>query len=465
MRYAWFVLLVAGMRFVFAAIKTSPGDGDLAWQRRLGRTILATHHIPRALGMESFTAPGAPWTPQEWAFSLLALHTATAAGWCKVGAFVAFCAMLALALTAWRAARLGASPWFVASVTAFTGMAMYNSFGIRAQVLGWPLLGLTMLFLDEEGPWMWAAVPVAALWSNLHASVMLAPGIALAVVVGRWVEDRAWTPRVRRAAQVCAAIALAVCCNPFGVGLPLYAVSLLSAPFKNSIDEWQNTDLSRFAFDFGALPLLACALVLGVARDRRRVQDALVFAAFTVLMLLARRNVALFAIVVAPLVARALTSPSSLFAKRSAPSFTLMFAWAAALLAFMMSIAIPIAEAMQWPKDRLESVRPTDEIAFLRADPGTHRIFCTNFAWCSFFLDLPRDRVFLDGRADPYPQAVWTDFATIAYLRPRWRERLDAYGIDVVLAEHNAPLEQALAEMQQWREAVSDKKFDLWIRY
>jgi len=71
LKYAWLVIGIVAARFLTTAIAYPQLDGDLAWQRRLGETILRTHAIPRALGDETFTAAGAPWLPQEWAFSVL----------------------------------------------------------------------------------------------------------------------------------------------------------------------------------------------------------------------------------------------------------------------------------------------------------------------------------------------------------------------------------------------------------
>ena len=477
MRYAWFVILIAGLRFAFAAVRTLPRDGDLGWQRWLGRTILATHRIPRALGAETFTAPGAPWTPHEWLFSLIVLRTDTPRGWGEVAFGVAGCAMLALLLIALRAARSGAAPWLVAAATALAAMGMYNAFGMRAQVLGWPLLAAFMWALDAEGAWMWAAVPIAALWSNLHASVMLAPIIATLTAAGRWSEDRAWTPRVRLGVMVGVGTMIAVCCNPLGIGLPLYALSLFTAPLKIYIEEWQATDISRYGFAFGALPLLFGASIVGVSRGRRYAQDALIFAAFAFLLLFARRNIALFAIAIAPLVAREVTSvfsrrdakPGSALVEAPPRAFRLppkgfVFAWTIAAITFGMTIAIAWGSTLEWSGDRLEAIRPSEEIAWLRADPRNHRVYCADFAWCSFLLDVPRVRVFLDGRADPYPFSVWSDFATITYLRPHWRERLDADAIDAVVVLRGEALDQALAEMPRWSLATSDRRYDLWVR-
>jgi hypothetical protein len=461
LKYAWFVLAILTARFAVTAVDFPAGDGDLAWQRWLGRTIVTTRHIPRALGAESFTASGAPWTPQEWAFGIGASLGTTGLPWALFALAVTACAIAALALVGYRAVRRGAAPIAVALVVTAAGLAMFESFGVRAQVVAWPMLALTLLLLDNEGPWMWAVVPVAALWSNLHASAMLAPLLAASVALGRWSEDRAWTPRLRRSVAVTAATALAICVNPFGIGLPEYAVSLFSSPIKTHISEWEPTNVSMISFAIGSLPLLLGAIVLGVVTRRSR-SDALIVAAFTFLLFFAARNIAVFAIVIAPLVAVSMTQALGLSVERQEQA-RLDWVGKYGLPGFAVMLAVVVGMGLYRSEARTELTMPYKEIAALEHTPGEHRIFCADFAWCSFFIGAPHQSVFLDGRADPYPADVWNDFVTIAFLQPHWREQLDAHGVNALIAERGKPIDQAMG-LIGWRKVTEDQKFRLWVR-
>jgi hypothetical protein len=459
-RYAWFVLAIIAARFSVTAVDFPAGDGDLAWQRWLGRTILVTHQIPRALGTESFAAVGSPWTPQEWAFGIGAALGTPGLPWEIFALSVAVCAIVALLLVAYRAARRQASPAAVAIVVAATALAMFESFGVRAQVVAWPMLALLLLLLDNEGPWLWAVVPVAALWSNLHASAMLAPFLAGATALGRLSEDRAWTPRVQRTLGVTVVTALAICCNPFGIGLPEYALALFGSPIKMYISEWEPANVSMLSFALGALPLLLGAVAFGVVTRRFRA-DALVFAVFTFLLFFAARNIAIFSIAVAPLVAVAATRVLHLSAQTDEPEHV-RWIGTYAIPAFALLLAVVVGIGLYRSQERTEVTMPYHEIVALAALPGDHRIFCADFAWCSFFIGIPHQSVFLDGRADPYPVAVWKDFATIAFLQQHWRERLAARRINALITERGRPLDQAM-RLIGWRQVTQDKKFRLWI--
>jgi hypothetical protein len=461
-KYAWFVVTLLAARFIVTAIEYPPIDGDLAWQRWLGNTILATHRIPHALGPETYTAVGAPWTPQEWFFSIVAALSVSSIAWTLFALGTAACALAAILLVAYRAVRRGATPTNVAIVAALTGTAMVDTFAVRAQIVAWPILALMLLVLDTEGPWLWACVPIAAIWSNLHASAMLAPLLVGATAFGRLLEDRAWTPRVRRAVIVTFAVAAAICCNPLGIGLPLYAASLFASPITAYINEWRPTDIGFYAFSLGSLPVLLAAVILGTVRrgeKTAKIEDILIFTAFTFLLFLASRNIAVFAIAAAPIIACSLGDAfpeSRKFSDVRIPPFVLPV--------FVVLLAVVIGLKIHTSTERTISAIPKKEIRALANMPGEHRVFCSNFAWSSYFFGNSTVRVFLDGRSDPYPFRVWKDFAIISFLRPRWRDVLASYHVDSVIDDRDAPIDQAIALTNDWRDALHDEKFRLWIR-
>ncbi len=463
MKYAWLVIGIFAARFASTAIAFPAGDGDLAWQRWLGALIARTHAIPRTLGGETFSAPGAAWVPQEWAFALAADAARGGAAWFLFAGGVALAAVAALAIAALHAERRGASPRAVAVCTAFAGFALFESFGVRAQVVVWPLLAAFVWALEWESPWCYAALPIAALWSNLHASAMLAPVLAGIYALGAALEERGFGPRTRRAALLCAGAFAAICCNPFGWHLPAYAISLFGNPIKSYISEWKVTDLDDLSFAFGALPLLLLGTIYGVRRDGRW-SDLLILGAFAVLLLSAARNVGLFGLVALPLVAPALSRRVAFFA--TAPSVAPTRAdrlFAVALPAVTLALALVVAVELVRTAPPATGLANAP-LAALEKLPGQHRLLCADFAWCGLVVGAPNVRVFLDGRADPYPPKVWDDFAAIVRVTGAWRATLERSRVDAVVVKAGAPLDQALDLARGWRAAYADKTYRLWLR-
>ena len=463
MKYAWLVLGVFAARFLATAIAFPQGDGDLSWQRWLGDVERTRRAIPRTLGSESFAAVGARWTPQEWLFSLGASYSRHGLAWDVFAGAVAIGAVAALAISGLLAARRGASPRAIAFCTALAGIALFSSFGVRVQVVAWPLLAAFLYCLDIDGPWAFAAIPIAAAWSNVHASAMLAPIVAGAATVGAFADARAITPAVRRLALVTAGCLIAICCNPFGWDLPLYALTLFGSPIKHYISEWKPTEMTDTSFLAGSFPLLLLALVFFAENGKRRFRDLLVLATFAFLVMSAARNIALFGIVGLAYVAPALTRGTKLFAhdtRPGDPKAERVARLAMPVIACVLAIVVCIG--LLQSEDRKEDNVARGAIASLAKLPGTRHVYCGDFAWCSLAIGMPNVSVFLDGRADPYPIPVWDDFITILRPAKTWRATVTKRGIDTLVVARDGNLDQVLAKTPGFRQTFADKRYRVW---
>jgi hypothetical protein len=90
-------------------------------------------------------------------------------------------------------------------------------------------------------------------------------------------------------------------------------------------------------------------------------------------------------------------------------------------------------------------------------------VYCADFAWCSLAVGKPNVSVFLDGRADPYPIAVWDDFLTILRPEPLWQSTVKKHGIDTLVVARDSDLDQVVARTPGWRQTYVDKKYRVWI--
>jgi hypothetical protein len=466
MRFAWIVLSVLAVRFVLSASAFPPGDGDLIWQQALGDQILHDGRIPHSLGHDTFSAPGAPWTPQEWLFGIGVALSKAHGVWPFFAAAAAASALGALVLIAQRAVARGASALATAGVTVLAAICLFESFGVRAQVIAWPLLAAMLLLLEIEGPAAYLVIPLAALWSNLHASAMLAPVFAGLMALGAFLDDGAPSPRVRRLGTIAVGSAVAICLNPFGIELPLYALSLFASPIKSWITEWKVTDLADMSFRFGAFPLILAAIAAD-ARARMPWRDRLVLGASVFLLLTAARNIPVFGIVAAPFAAAGIDRLLALLPRRAERQLSAREVQIAdrAVPAFSFVVAAVLG-VMLWNNQeaRRDDHLPAAALAALGKMPGEHRLLCLDFAWCSLGAQTPRTRVFLDGRADPYPVDVWRDYIAIVRIAPDFRDRIAERGIDAIVTKRGVALDAALRVTPEWRDVFSDGNYRLWIK-
>lgn len=463
MRLAFAIAIIFIARFAVSAWFDPGRDGDIAWQQWLGLQILHTGSIPAALGPEAFTAPGAPWVPQEWALSLAIALTLGTPWFAALVAATTLAAAAVLLLTALSSQRLGASTTAVGLAVFCAGFSMLESFGIRAQVFGWMFLAAIMYLLRcVPGRGKWWIVPLVAVWANMHASAMLGPALLALWAAGTAVQERAWNAKVREYVLLALASAGAVFLTPLGYRLPLYALELLHSPIRGAISEWQPVSLSAFSFTFGALVLIAGVCILGVERSRRW-PELFVIAAVTYLAITAARNVPVCAIVLAPVVAESLTKKylparlraNTIFAERPILAILYACSFAAALLSVVMLSASP---------EVARRTLPEGAIARLAAIPGTHRLYCEDFAWCSLALSHRNLQEFIDGRCDPFPLPVWKDYVTVYRTKGNWRAVLDRRGVDAIIVQKKHALARAMPSWRGWRLVYADDDYRLFVR-
>ncbi|HET9095046.1 MAG TPA: hypothetical protein VFN37_00165 [Candidatus Baltobacteraceae bacterium] len=459
--WLWPLALIFGARYAVSAWFEPLHDSDLAWQQWLGQFILAHGTLPSMLGPEAFAAQGAPWIPQEWALSLL-VSFALGTPWFGLLAIgMALAAVGVLVITAQTARRTGSSQTAVAICGIAVGLSLVQSFGVRAQVLGWLMLAVFMLLLrTAPARTQWWIVPLTVLWANLHASVMLAPALLAIWTAGVALEERAWNTRVRHHVLLTAAAALAVCANPLGIRMPLYALALFNSPIRHVIDEWQPTTIGFFAFSGGVLPLILLMSVLGF-EEPRRWSEIFTFAAAAVLSLTAARNVPIASILIAPLAAQRLNSV--LPARLEVGAMTRraeQIAFHALALAGSFAVVLLLAREPTFARSSV----PLAAITAASTVPGTHHLYCEDFAWCSWALAHRNLRTFIDGRCDPFPASIWKQYLAVYEVKPRWNAILNGQRIDLVLAKRTRPLAQALRLTGRWREIYTDSTYALFIR-
>ena len=301
-------------------------NADLYWQGWLGEYILHWHRLPSTLGTETFTATGAPWVPQEWFFSIL---VALAMRHHLLVPFAIAIAIVPIAVfgSIYIRSRGRAGPEAIGIVLLLVGCALSASFGIRAQVLGYGCFAAFLLCLGRSDRWAYVAVPVVAVWANVHASVLLAPVFLLARMTGAVADSGLRTLQKGRDIRIFALTLAAVCCTPLGWHLPVYALALVTSPIRHFIQEWQPVSFGDLDFLFGGLSL-ALLLVAGGWRELvRNKQESLPIAMLFIAMLFASRNVPIFAIAAAPAAASGL---SALFL-RSRASATESRRWSVSL--------------------------------------------------------------------------------------------------------------------------------------
>jgi tetratricopeptide (TPR) repeat protein len=435
---------------------------DYWWQLRTGAWIAETGSVPRE-DVFTYSVPGEPYLDIHWLHQL-GLHALFQAGGhagVVVGKIVLVLLLtLVVGAIGWRRGRA----WVTAAGVGLMLVVAGDRLMPRPELPSFVLLGAILWLLDRDqrrqDAWLFAIVPLVALWANLHGLFALGVavcGIALAAEIVRpWVVP-ATSLRVRRVGRFAAltgATALATLCNPNlldGALYPLQQFGMIGPEETRGLFGSLIQELLPTIGGSQALPPLLATLALGLAGasllamslNWRRLEalDPLLWVAFGYLALSAQRNLALFGIVAAALWARNLNAyldrrpPRPRRGALAAAVVTLALAWVSVDVASSrffsrtgsfreagfgpLELLYPIGAA-EW----LARERPPGRIAHQMADGGY-------LIWRLW----PEYEVLVDGRLEIYGEER---FAELQIFEPERFRELDArYGFGSVLLHYS----------------------------
>lgn len=410
---------------------------DLAYHLRAGAEIIGGAGIP-AHDTFTFTAAGQPWLDQQWAAQVLLAAVYEVSGWTglvvlRAALVGALFGLLFLACRL-RGADLRRAAWLTLAAFVIAAVAL----ALRPQLFGMVLLALTLVVVAGRRRWpraIWLAVPIVAVWANLHGSFFLGP-----VVVGlAWLEDILdRRPEAGRTLAAAVLAALAAFLNPFGAAVWGYALGLSTNSLVTArITEWQPTSMRTVPgmLFFGSA--LAVAVLLARRASATTWPTLAWLGVFFAIGAFAIRGVAWWplgaAVAVAPLLARPELAPParrSILLERVNVGIvaTIVLACVALLPAWR-----PIDPALGAP-DGVVGHAPPGITAALRdaARPGD-RLFNPQ-PWGSWFeFALPDVQVAIDSRIEVFPADVWSDYETVTGGADGWQEVLDRWSVTIVV--------------------------------
>jgi hypothetical protein len=297
--------------------RTLLGDGDTGWHVRTGEWILAHRQVPR-VDFFSFSRPGAPWFAWEWLWDVCFawLHQRWGMPAVVLVSLIVICATSA---ALFRLVRRKCNNGLVA-----IAVTLLATGGCAIHWLARPHL-FTLLFFTltlhiteraSEGRVRLLAylVPLTLIWTNLHGGFFVV-FLVLACYIGSDLlnagieQDSNRRGEFLRATKpwlLTAAACLAVTfVNPYGWQLHKHVIQYITDPYQlQHITEFQSMNFhSPVVVYFEPLMVMALLTALWDAKNRR-FADVFLSLGWLHLALIAQRNLPVFSIAAAPLVAR-----------------------------------------------------------------------------------------------------------------------------------------------------------------
>jgi len=466
-----FVAILALGLFTMAARGIT--DPDVWWHLRTGQLILQNHGLFHT-DPYSFTRFGQAWINHEWLSEVLLFSLYRVAGF---GGLIVVFAVGIAATFLLVFLRSSGRPYLASLMTLWGAVASAPSWGVRPQMFSLLLASIFLVLLEasEHRPkLLWWTAPLMLLWVNLHAGYAIGLAFIALFLLGEALEagvgPEPWQKSVPRFKGLATAFALClalVALNPNGVRIYLYPFETLrSAAMHRFIQEWFSPDFHDPTY----LPLLLMllALIAGLALSPRcpRLRNLVLLLATIPAALRSIRHIPILALVIVPVLAelaqpwlqgsganRLLRTPLTGSASRTVViNFLVLLAFAAFTLFRVRHVVSSQAET--------EAKHfPMAAAAFLGQQHPLGPMM-NHYNWGGYFIWklYPQYRVFMDGRADVYGDALMTDFGDCYYLTDNWRKSLQNWGIRTVVLPPDAALIIALKSSPEWKQSYADSE-------
>ncbi len=217
---------------------------------------------------------GRVWIDQQWLSHLIFYRMWQLGGYALVGALSALLVATAVGVAAWLMVRRTGSPGITVAMLIPAYLLMLTHTQIWAESFAIPLFALlvALIYDDQRQPdtrtRLLLAIPLLAVWANLHGTVLM--GAAIAAAYGMWglVTGRSrW-----RCVALVLLTPIAAVATPYGTDIGAYYRSVLgNSAIRQNVDIWGRwSPDSFFSIHFAATALLAATAVVWAMRRGHR---------------------------------------------------------------------------------------------------------------------------------------------------------------------------------------------------
>jgi hypothetical protein len=453
-------------------------DGDPCLHRRLGNWMIEHRTILRE-DLFSHTRPQAPVITKEWLSEVVFAAVERTLGWNGAGLIAA--ALMATVL--WLLHRWllveHCDPLIATGLVLLTALASSNHWIARPHLITYLL---TVIFAWQLRAFdrnrssvkqLLVLVPLMTLWANLHGAFFTGFVLMGIYAIGNLADPR----KARTFAWLGIACLAASLINPNGWRLHIHILQFLGEPtIATFANEFRSPNFHSAAMRGFLLLWFVIGMLLLVVRPQWRLTDMLLVSVWGFFALDAVRNVAIFAIVVTPVLAEHWQAYWSQ-ANKNAP-FRLIHHLSANLprpgpliydgvFAVAAIVAVLYLQASHRVATQLLSSRfPVKAIDWVHANPNAVQGEMFNdYGWGGYLLwALPERKVFIDGRNDFYGAPLMKEFNTVDNVEPEWNDVLNKYKVGWTILPPDRALNRVLALDPGWRLVYTDEVTTIYGR-
>jgi hypothetical protein len=314
-----------------------------------------------------------------------------------------------------------------------------------------------------------------AVWVNLHAGFVIGLGVLGIWWVGILMKkllgqdglcEEPGSPK--DLAVVTVLTALATLANPYGSRVFAFPLRMSTSRFslETSVDWYSPNFLVPAMIPALGFILLLCA-GLALAGRRFETTDVLLLVTFLGISLRSGRNLPLFLVATAPLLAElAVSATRSLPARwpRVASVTPICLVGLLLLGSGLQASSLRLPAKNPFLQELNENRYPVEVVKFFQTYRPPPELF-NAFLWAGYELwALPEYRVFIDNRFEVYPEAVFRDYLEVTYVTPRWEAVLNRWHVRTLIVARESALAQALHGSGRWAEVFTGREAAVFLK-
>jgi hypothetical protein len=464
-------------------------DPDVWGHIRFGQILLSTGHIA-AHDIYSYSAPNHLWLHHEWLSEVMFAWLYNHLGLIGIKLLKLACAGGIVTFLAIAAAETGAPVIIQALVMLSVAVLLDPMMQNRPQMFDFLFLSAILAMLTRDhtrgrAP-LWLAIPMLALWANLHGGFFLGI-VALAiysVVVGA--EELRATGKLRRARRLAAITILSALATAITFAIPYaretwYALwhSVTNPMTHDAIADWRplvgaligsRHQLAPVVY-LGSAVLFFTFWIATVARWPRAgfLPLDVIGLVMTALGFMAVRNIGVGAIAIGPPLMRHLAVASGAAGSagpRQSRAEVIRPKWIFELMLGVFALLFAAITGLFSNRMIVAPPDPEGALAFMN-EHDLHGNILNNFGFGQYLIwhAAPASKIFVDGRYDlAYPPAVMRDYLAFIRNQPGAAAVLTRYPHDYVLIAPDDPAVVVMERARGWTEIYRDPDCILYAR-
>jgi hypothetical protein len=485
-RYSPAIILFA---IVIADVRQA-SDPDLWVHLLSGRELLAHGSLP-SINPYSYSAPNFRWLHHEWLSEVIMSSLFDRYGPLGLKLLKFICTAGIISFIVLAESETGAPVGVQATILVIAALILVPSMQFRPQIFDFLALSAIVALLCRHN-WrgsapLWIAIPLVAIWSNLHGGFfigLIAVGVYGAATI---LEDIYMGRGPRRGLVVLAITAAAVASTLCTFLIPparetwyTLIYSIRNPTTSGTIIDWKPLIASLTTAPGGSLEKKYFVLVLSFFGAsviavilRPKGKDAPLVAVAAVLLATAfgaQRNVPIATIAIVPVFANhlgLLLRPHEIAGASRARAPAAPRAGRFVIEALIAIVALAFARSSGVLKPGIDAPGvPADAVNFMNSHQLVGNVLA-DYGWGGFVIwhGGPGAKVFIDSRYDlGYPPTVIADFLALDRSEAGAAHALDGYPTDFVLTKPGAAEAKVMDSQRDWRLIYSDDDALLYAR-